>query len=68
VVDVQGLLKRESGDLDGKGWRSLDVVGEEGVRDEGKEGFDNVLPFLEACQWDDAVIPMTRTRHRQWGS
>jgi hypothetical protein len=65
AVDVQGLVKRESGDLDGKGWRSLDVVEEEGGRDEEKEGFDGVLPFLEA--WD-TVIPTTRMRHRQRGS
>jgi hypothetical protein len=45
---VQGLVKRELGDLDGKEWRNLDVVGEEGGRDEEKEGFDDVLPFLEA--------------------
>jgi hypothetical protein len=44
-------LKRESRDLYEKGWRSLDVVGEEGVGDEGKEGFDNIL---QACQWDDS--------------
>jgi hypothetical protein len=64
AVDVQGLVKRESGDLDGKGWRSLGVV-EEGGRDEEKEGFDDVLTFLEAC---DTVIPTTRMRHRQRGS
>jgi hypothetical protein len=29
AVDVQGLMKRESGDLDGKRWRSLDGREEE---------------------------------------
>jgi hypothetical protein len=63
-IAVQGLVKRESGDPDGKGWRSLDVVGEEGGRDEEKEGFNDsdVLPFLEA--WS-TVLPTTRMRHRQ---
>jgi hypothetical protein len=49
VVNVQGIVKRVSGDLDGKGWKSLDVVSEDsGGRDEEKGGFDGVLlPFLK---------------------
>ena len=52
VVDVQGPVKKESGDLSGRRRGNAGAVGEEGRRDEkdSEDGFDRVTPFLGS--WD----------------
>ena len=52
VMDVQGPVKRESADLDGKRRRGMEVHGEEGERDE-EHGFGDVPTTLGSWDTDD---------------
>jgi hypothetical protein len=65
VVDVQGPVKKESGDLSGRRRGSAGAVGEEGRRDEedSEDGFVRVTPFLGS--WD--IGPGGSNDYFHWG-
>ena len=46
VVDIQGPVKKESGDISGRRRERTGALGEEGGRDEEEDEFDRVTPLL----------------------